>query len=346
MPGKTKIQSLKAVAEHLHMSVATVSWVLSGKGDEKKISLATQEKVLAYTREIGYHPNLLARALNVGRTNTVGLIIPSISDTFYSGIAKAVESCLDKLNYSLMICSSDSDGEREGRMVRIMKSHQVDGIIIAPTKQNLDVVQGLIDEHYPLVLFDRFFSDLSTNYILINNRESSCKLVDNMIRKGARKIAIVTTNPYLTTLSFRLEGYLDALKKNGLSIDPNLIRVIDIHGYEENVPLALGELFCQVPDVDGFFFTTHILAIEAFNYFINNGIDYNSRFKLASIHEESLFKIIAPKMDIALMPIQEIGRKAVDILLKEVERKFSKEELADDVGMEHLILPCKMLYRE
>lgn len=346
MSSKTKIQSLKAVAEHLHISVATVSWVLSGKGDEKKISLATQEKVLAYTREIGYHPNLLARALNVGRTNTVGLILPSISDTFYSGVAKVVESCLDKLNYSLMICSSDSNGEREGRMVRIMKSHQVDGIIIAPTKQNREVIQGLIDEHYPLVLFDRFFSDLSTNYVLIDNRESSCKLVDNIIRKGARKIAIITTNPYLTTLSFRLEGYLDALKKNGMPIDLNLIKVIDIHGYEENIPFALDELFYQVPDVDGFFFTTHILAIEAFNYFINNNIDYNNRFKLASIHEESLFRIIAPQMDIALMPIQEIGEKTVGILLKEVERKFRKKDFADGDNIEHLILPCQMLYRE
>lgn len=337
--------SIKAIAESLNLSVATVSWVLSGKGDEKKISLATQERILAYTQKVGYRPNMLARALNVGRSNTVGLIIPSISDTFYAGIAKVVEQYLDKMNYSLMICSSDSDGTREDRMINILKSHQVDGIIVAPTKKSKFEIQRLIEEKYPLVLFDRFFQELPTNYVLINNQESSFKLVEHIIQKGARKIAILTTNPHLFTLNLRMEGYLNALKQYNIDIYPDLIKVVDIHNYKNEVSEVMDQIFMQEPDVDGFFFTTHILAIEAFDFFISKNIDYN-KLSLACIHEESLFRIIAPKINVALMPISDIGKCVVDILLKQIN--VNKPDLAQEnkEEMERIIIPCKLIYRD
>lgn len=340
-----RTQSIKAIAESLNLSVATVSWVLSGKGDEKKISFATQERILAYTKKVDYRPNMLARALNVGKSNTVGLIIPSISDTFYAEIAKVVEQYLYKMNYSLMICSSDSDGEREDRMINILKSHQVDGIIVAPTKKSKYQIQKLIETKYPLVLFDRFFEELPTNYVLINNRESSFKLIEHIIQKGARKIAIITTNPHLLTLNLRLEGYLQALKQYNIEVDPHLIKVVDIHNYENEVPEVLGQIFAQIPDVDGFFFTTHILAIEAFGYFITNKVDYN-HLSLACIHEESLFPIIAPRINVARMNVTEIGGSIVDILLKQINKKCLEQNVEDDLEVDKVVIPCDLIYRD
>ncbi|MCI1648047.1 MAG: LacI family transcriptional regulator [Bacteroides sp.] len=337
--------SLKTIAEYLNVSVATVSWVLSGLGDEKKISLSTQERVLACAKEMDYRPNMLARALNSGRSNTVGLIIPSIADSFYSGVAKAIERTLDNLKYSLMICSSESDGKREERMINMLKSYQVDGIIIAPTKKTKDEIQKLIDEDYPVVFFDRFFSDLTTNYVIINNEESSFSLVEHLILKGARKIAILTTNPHLLTLNFRMDGYINALKKYDIEVNDNLIKIIDIHNYEEKLPGALDEIFEKEPDVDGFFFTTHILAMEAFKYFMNHNIDYN-KFELASIHEESLFPLIAPQINVALMPIPDIGKKVVEILLKQINLKESNSTIDTCQPVDQVTIPCKLIYRD
>ena len=118
--------SLKDIAETLNLSKTTVSWVLSGRADEKGISAATQQRV-------NYRPNLLARSLNTGESGMIGLILPSISDSFYSQVAREVEMEVEEHGYSLMICSSESEPERENRMIRLFRAKQVDGLIIAPS---------------------------------------------------------------------------------------------------------------------------------------------------------------------------------------------------------------------
>lgn len=331
--------SLQHIADELHLSRATVSWVLNGKGDEHNISEATQKKVLECAKKLNYRPNLLARSLNTGITNILGLIIPDITDSFYASIAKAVESCAEKRGYSLMIASSESDVERENRLIQLFTAKQVDGIIIAPTKNSRIEIQKLVDERYPLVLFDRYFPDMQSNYIIIDNEEAAYNVVSRMIQNGAKKIAILTTNPHLLTLNLRCEGYRRALREHGLDIFPSLYKEIAFDNYEYCVATALDEIYKSDPDVDGFFFTTHILALVAFRYFYENGIDFNKGLQLGSIHGLDVFKALAPGMHIAWMPVDEIGEKAVDIIFSEIDRRKSRQP--ENNSPEKLILKCR-----
>ena len=214
--------SLKDIAEELRLSKTTVSWVLSGRGNERGISQATQDRVKQCARRMNYQPNLLARSLNTGVSSTIGLILPSISDSFYSQVAREVEMEAERHGYSLMICSSESEGERENRMIRMFRAKQVDGIILAPTKISKTEIRQLVDDAFPLVVFDRYFSELKTHYIIIDNEQSSYRLVSHLIERGARRIAIVTTNPHLTTMDQRRAGYARALTEAGLPVDPDL----------------------------------------------------------------------------------------------------------------------------
>ena len=124
--------SLKDIACKLNLSKTTVSWVLSRQGDKKGISAKTQSRVLACARSLAYEPNLLARSLNTGVSKTIGLILPSISDTFFAHIADRIESEAEQEGYSLMIAGSNSETERENALIRLFRSKKVDGIIIAP----------------------------------------------------------------------------------------------------------------------------------------------------------------------------------------------------------------------
>jgi len=334
--------SLKNIADTLKLSKTTVSWVLSGVGDEKGISKETQERVFKYAREINYEPNLLARGLNTGISGTIGLILPSISDSFYSRVAREVEKAAEESGYSLMIGSSDSLIEKEDRMIRLFKAKQVDGIILAPTKISKRETERLIEERYPFVLFDRYFHELDTNYIIIDNEESSYELVSHILKKGFRKIAVITTNPHLRTLNMRREGYARALMEAGVPVDFNLYGEVAYANYEENLFRVLDQIFEKVPDVDGFFFTTHILALEAFNYFFERGIDINSgKYGLACIHDVPSFKVLAPKMNIARMPIEDIGKNAVRMLMNAINGKMTGRPLATEA----LVLPCELLYK-
>lgn len=276
--------SLKNIAENLKLSKTTVSWVLAGKGDEKGISLATQEKVFRYAKSLNYQPNLLARSLNTGISGTIGLIIPDITDSFYSKVACSIEREAEEKGYSLMIGNSESEIKRENNLIRLFKAKQVDGLIIAPTKISKIEIQNLVDESFPLVLFDRYFPEMKTSYVIIDNEECSYKLVHKMISNGAHKIAIITTNAHLRTMNMRREGYSRALLEANIPIDADLYGEVPFVDYEKNIHKTLDQIFERVPDVDGFFFTTHILALEAFRYFYGKGIKINEGYELACIH--------------------------------------------------------------
>ncbi|MEG0806741.1 MAG: LacI family DNA-binding transcriptional regulator [Alistipes sp.] len=337
--------ALKDIAELLNLSKTTVSWVLSGQGEKKGISKGTQTRVLKCARELSYEPNLLARSLNTGVSKTIGLILPSISDSFYAHIAHQIEAEAEKEGYSLMIASSNSEIEREDAMIRLFRSKKVDGMIIAPTKISKREISRLVEDKYPVLLFDRFFPEMKINYVIINNEESSYLLVSHLIEKGFRKIAIVTTNPHLLTMDMRREGYTNALSDFHLHLNPDLYCEIPYVNYQETIYDALDRIFEAVPDVDGFFFTTHILAIEALRYFYDRGIDVDDgTWGLACMHEDSLFRALAPKMNIAQFPIVEIGQSAVRLLLRQI-RSNSDSNAAPFVP-ESEVVPCRMDFRD
>lgn len=337
--------SLKDIAGKLNLSKTTVSWVLSGQGNKKGISTETQNRVFACARELSYEPNLLARSLNTGISKTIGLILPSISDSFYAHIAHQIESEAEKEGYSLMIASSNSEIERENAMIRLFRSKKVDGMIIARTKISKREISRLVDSHYPVLLFDRYFPEMRVNYVIINNEESSYKLVRHLIDKGFRKIAIITTNPHLLTMDMRREGYANALSDAHIRINPDLYGEVTYVNYQDNIYSTLDRIFSAVPDVDAFFFTTHILAIEALRYFYDRGIDINDgNWGLASMHEDSLFRVLAPKMNIAHFPIEEIGSNAVRILLNQIRQ--SNDPAAGEYVPESKVLPCRMEFRD
>ena len=337
--------SLKDIADKLQLSKTTISWVLSGKGEEKGISAETQRRVVACARKLAYEPNLLARSLNTGVSKTIGLILPSISDSFYSHIAQQVEMNADQAGYSLMIASSNSEIERENAMIRVFRAKKVDGMIIAPTKISKREIIRLSENNYPLVLFDRFFPELSISNVIIDNEQSSYKLVQHLIDKGCRRIAVITTNPHLLTMDMRREGYADALSDAGLPNLEELYGVVPYVGYPEHVRHVLDRIFAKVPNVDGFFFTTHILAVEALRYFYDRGIAVgDDGLKLACMHEDALFRVLAPRMSIAHFPVDEIGRSAVQMLLEQINAR--REVPSRSVASRSQVIPCHIEYRD
>jgi len=325
--------SLKDIAAALNLSTTTVSWVLAGKSKEKAISLATSDRVLKCAEELNYQPNFLARSLNSGISHTIGLILPSIGDEFYSMLAKEIELEAEKDGFGLMICSSESELNRENRMIETLRSKQVDGIILAPTKLSNVKIHGFLNDSFPFVLIDRYYPDIDTNYVIIDNEHSSYTLVKHLIEKGHKKIAIITTNPHLFTLNLRCLGYRKALVENGLTVNPDLYGEVGFYNYDQDIVQVLDAIFKKVPDVDGFFFATHILALEAFRYFHKKGIDINNNFGLACIHEVPTFSVLAPKMNIAKMPVQKIGSEAVKILIKEIKAQKIKRSIKNNNGV-------------
>lgn len=331
-----KNASIKDIAERLHLSVATVSLTLSGRAGESRISAETQERVRQCAEEMNYRPNLLARSLNTGLSGILGLIIPDVTDSFFSAIARHIELEAEKRGYSLMIASSESDQQREDKIVSMFMDRQVDGIIIAPTQDSDKKIKAMLDEHCPITVIDRIFPEMTVNCISVNNREATYDIICDMIRQGARKIAFVTTNPHVYTMRERYLGYLDALKDNNLAADEQLFGHVSFQNYEDNVASVMDNMLQHEPEVDAIFFTTHVLAAETFRYFSEHNIPYNALYQMGCIHATSAFSVMAPHIRVAQMPVEEIGRKAVEMMIENINRLHKNE----DYTPQNVSLPC------
>ena len=310
---------LKDVAKALNLSKATVSWILSGKGEEKGFSDATIKLVKESAARMGYSPNLLARSLSLGSTHTIALIIPAIGDTFYSQMAQAVEKQAHKCGYTLIISSSESNAEKERQLIRALRAQQVDGLIIAPSKGELSAICSMMEEHYPFVFIDRYYPELETNYVIVDNEESSCCVVSRLIGAGSptdrtahdRYASACDGAPYpgLPQCSLRrgnrarsgivCRGKSGELCRGGCCGTRCAVRALSRCRW----------LFSSQR-------TTWLLKRCAI--LSSGGIDYRRRFRFACFHTTTALDILAPEMLVTQMPIEEMGTRAVDMLLENI----------------------------
>ena len=326
--------SLKDIANALHVSKTTVSWVLSGRGDEKKISMSMQETIKKYAELHDYRPNLLAKSLNSGKTDTLGLVIPSIDDTFYANIAKEVELESEKMGYTVTFCSSGANPVRESKMIRMLREKQIDGMIIAATEHSKDEIESLMKDSYPFVLIDRYFPELKTNYVIVDNENGAHCVVQKLIENGRRKVAFVTSDSHLLVMQKRFDGYKKALNEASISFDPQIVLDIVRSNYEKDMIVKLDDLFNRVSDIDAFFFTTHYLALEAIRYFYKHTIDIVHKIGLGCFHISSELPILAPQMIFVEQSVSLIGKQAVNILIQIINNK--------DIPVTQTILPMEL----
>lgn len=316
--------TIKDIAKDLNLSKTTVSFVLSGIGPEKGISKKTQERILSYADKYKYQPNLLAKSLHSGISNTIGVVVPSIGDVFYAELVREIEKEAKKRGCLITICSTERDPLQEVKIIRMLKAQQVDGLIIAPTEYCELELKSLLNDHFPFVLIDRFFPNIETNYVVIDDFQTSVTLVRNLINQDKKKIALITIDSNITAIERRTEGYIKALENANIPVDDALICKVKRNDYVEDIVNVLDNLLETVPDVDAFYFTAHYLAFEAIMYFIERNRSITD-YGLACIHQNPIFKNFAHGMEIARIPIEKMGYQAVNILLdKELTNKESK----------------------
>ena len=328
--------SMKDIASQLNLSLTTVSWTLSGQGDKRHISRKTQKKIIECAKEMNYQPNFMAKGLNTGQTGILGLIIPDITDSFYSSIARQMEMEAEEMGYSLMICNSEASQEREDRLLSTFRSKQIDGIIIASVERSDNKIKELFEDTFPIVTFDRLLPGTIYNSIMIDNEEASRHVISEMIRDGARRIAFITTNTHLQEMRDRRKGYERALVDAGIEVNDHLIGDICFQEKEKDTFNFLERIYHLFPYVDGFFFATHVLAVEAFRFFRERNININSEYQLGSIHGEKFFTAFVPQMKVAQFPVEEISKEAIRIVTECIEC-FHKGVPRQH---EHILLDC------
>lgn len=330
--------SLQDISESLNISKSTISIVLNGRGDEKRVSKETQERILKFAKEHNYKANQLARGLSRGKSDTIGLVVPNISDIFYARIARRIERKAEASGYNVVFCSTGERKERESQLIQSMLDRQVDGLIIASSQKNEDDIERLKSNNVPFVLVDRHYPNIETNYVIIDNDGGTSSAVEQLINQGRKRIGLVTLKPGLEAISKRLVGYSRTMEENELKIEANFIQELDYESIDLVMYQVIKKMFEFPSSVDGIVFTTHFLAAAGIRELKKLNIRIPIDLAIVSFGQMSAFDLIEPPVTSVLLPSDEIGDRAVDILLKNMK--------GESTGYEKVCLKTNLVVRK
>jgi len=332
-----KVTSLLDIAKKLGVSVTLVSLVLNGKAKQSRISDKIAEKVMVMAKELNYRPNQLARGLRTGKTNTIAFIMADISNIFFARMARVVEDEAEKFGYKVMFGSSDENPVKLERMLNMFLERKVEGFIISPTLGSLNLIRQLKQKDIPFVLIDRFFRNTDTNYVIVDNYDASFRAVTHLTKFGYKKIGTLSIFPELTQMNERFNGYKDALSAAGLRFENKYVGKIDFENFRESVFKNVRKLLMSPYSVRALYFQTCIMGIVGLECIREMKYRVPLDVAVVSFDDPAEYKLFEAPVTAIKQPIEEIGLKAVNILIDELKNKSS--------GFQKVILPTRFMVR-
>ena len=336
-----KSASIKDISESLKVSKTLVSLVLNNKGEQYGISPITQQKVKDKAKELNYSPNQMAQGLRLGKSKSIGLIVPDISNPFYSRIARYIGDLVDKNGYNLTIYNTDEDIDKEKRLIQNLLERNVDGLILASTSMNNEELRELSKNNIPYVLIDRHVEGFETNYVGVNNYQGAVEAVEHLINKGLKRIAFVSVGPdFVSSLEDRKRAYIDTLKNSHVAYDKDIDIIVSYTNIVEELNNKLEAVFSSSDKPEALFIANNKLAIESLIILKKLGVSIPKDLSIVSFDDVPMFDILPFPVSTVAQPIQEICTEAIKIIFNEI-----KDSTNQNNKKKQLILPAKLIVR-
>lgn len=334
---KNKPSNIKELADLLDLSVTTVSRVLNGKDKDYRISEKTRDRVLQAAANYKFVPNKLARSLKLDKTETIGLIIPDISNPFFADIAKSIEKTARKKGYSIILCDSSDTIENEEQILLLLQAQKVDGIIVAPVGTHAEHLIKVYQANMPVVVIDRFFPGSNLPFVTSDNFSGAYDAVNYLITQGHHRIACIQGIHASQPNIERVEGYARALKDNSISFDMKLL--VGESFSKENGYLHAKELFKLPQPPDAIFALSNLISLGVLEAATQENKTIPGDFSLISFDEQPYSAHLATPMTTIDQQKNEIGYRAVEYLIACIEKQPIENPL-------QLRLPTQLIIRQ
>lgn len=312
------------IAEKLNLATSTISRALK---DHPSISDKTIKKVKKTAEEMGYVPNTLAAGLRGNRTNTIGVLIPTVTQPFLSSLISGIEITAQKSGYNVIIMQSHDSYEEEVSMAKSLYSSRVSGVISSLAMETRDTshFQQFVSNNIPLVFVDRVPKDFNTFRVIIDNYAAGYKATKHLIEQGCTRIAHLTAGSEFGNLySERKRGYVDALKDNNLPLIEELIVNLKTVTYEEGAK-ASNKLFDLPNPPDGIFASGDIIAVSAIQSAKKRGIKIPEELAIIGFNNDPISQIIDPNLSTITHPAAKMGKASAEIILKNIKSNKKDE---------------------
>lgn len=308
----------------LHISPAAVSKALH---DDSRISIKTKEAVKRVAEELNYQPNHLASALRKGKSNLVGVVVPKTNSNFFSSVIENIENVLNKAGYNIIITQSYESYDKECKNIDTLLYTQVDGIIASMANETVDLsyYEKIKSKGIPLILFDRGENDLNVDYVGINDYDSSHTIVEHLIEKGCKRIAHIGGYRRTRIFNNRIRGYIDAIHKNRMPIDDNL--VIETALTLEDGRREMIKLLNLEHRPDAVYVAGDYAALGALQVLNENNISVPNDMRLVGFGNEAFTSLVSPSITSVDQHSEAIGKIAAETFLERIAETELKQTL-------------------
>ncbi len=334
MTSKSSQPTLADVARAAGVGVATASRALNGG---THVSPATHKRVQAAIRQLGYLPNHAARILKGGRTKTVGLMVPSIADSFFASCAEAAGTVARRHDTLLIVAVSHNDPDTEMSSLGVLMRHRPDGLLLVPSSAESRTLSSFVrSSTVPIVTFDRPIPHASAT-VLTDNFESAKAGTAHLIGHGYKRILCLSGEPGLYTIRERLRGYRKAMSEAGLAM------LEDVNYDEGRAAEALRRHLGSPHPPDAVFTLKNSATIATFQALQELRVAVPKRLALLGFDDFALAGTLRPALSVVQQPIEEVGRRAAELLFAQLERVPGSDSKARST--KPLVLPSRLVLR-
>jgi len=340
---KKKKTTILDIAHHAKVTPATVSRALR---DHPRISSDTKKLVKEIAEKLNYHPNNIATALRNGKSNIIGVMVPTSDRNFFASVIRGIDEVVKVEGYNLIICQSDDQFDKEQLNIESLLKIQVEGIIASVAKgtTNFKHFQNILERNIPLIFYDRVDTSIDASVVVSDDYLGAYKAVTHLISQGCKRIIHFAGWQHINIYQDRLRGYKDALKEHNLPVDEKLILELDLIKDTDRV-IKLGrettKKILQMPELpDAIFSSSDFAAMGAIQELKKNKIQIPKEIALVGYSNDFSTSIIEPSLSSIDQHTIKMGNLAAQLFLEEV--KTSKRKL---ITRKTLVNP-KLIVRE
>lgn len=332
--------TIKDIARELGISPSTVSRALK---DHPDISAETKKAVNELADRLNYQPNIVALSLRQKKTNTIGVIIPEIVNTFFSTVISGIEDVAYEAGYNVILAQSNESYQREVTDMKALFNSRVDGMLLSLSREttNFDHIESIISKGVPIVLYDRFYSNPNMSKVIVDDYVGAKEAVLHLIEQGCKRIAHLEGAPNLIISKDRLRGYQDALSEANMEIRENYTIVCPNNSFEEGQRAAQKLLSLPHPP-DAIFATNDPMAMGAILAIKEKGLSIPDDVAVVGFSNYFFAQITDPSLTSVDQPGFEMGQEAARLLIRQIEAKDKDEE---DLAPETKVLKTKLIVR-
>ena len=332
------VPTLEDVASLAGVSKCTASRILAApEGVRVPYSTATQRKVHDATAKLGYKPSKLARGLTLAKTGIIGLVVPSITDSFFPSVTSALEARLTEAGYSVILANSNADSRTQRARIEDLLSWHVDGLMIAPTQEAGEA--GLFWELWrrktPFVLLDRTFPETPFCSVSTEDETGAVMAVEHLFATGCRRIAWAGGPLGISTNRLRQAGYTAALIRHGLL--PRSDYALVTPPSEEGGAQAITRILALDPRPDAVFCFSDLLAFGILEACGRQGIRVPQDLAVVGYADLPHSAILKVALTTVRQPRALLGRRAAEVLLASIGKSGHSEQVT---------LPVELVIRE